>query len=407
MTEPQNAAAQPVPGIGVRRRDKSTDAGDRFLSLEDFEAVARRRLPSMLYGFIAGGAETNASIRANARSFQDYAFIPRVLADVSARSHRTTLFGRSYAAPFGIAPTGSASICAYRGDIALARVASESDIPMIVSAASLIRLEEIRQAGATTWYQAYLPGDPARIEPLVARVAASGYDTFVLTADVPVAANRENNIRNGFTVPIRPSVRLVWEGLTHPQWLLSTFARTLALHGVPHFENMDATRGPPVISRRLERALGNRDQLSWDHVKIIRRLWQGPFVVKGILSPADARTARNCGVDGIIVSNHGGRQLDGAIAPLAVLPRIVEAAEGMTVMLDGGIRRGSDVLKALALGADFVFAGRPFLFAAVADGERGVRRAIDILCSEISRNMALLGIREVAEIGAELIARSE
>ena len=403
MTELPTAGSQPVSGIGVRQRDQSTDATDRFLSLEDFEAVARRRLPRMLYGFIAGGAETNASIRANASSFQNHAFIPRVLADVSARSHRTTLFGRSYAAPFGIAPTGSASICAYRGDIALAGAAAESNIPMIVSASSLIRLEEIRQAGATTWFQAYLPGDPARIEALVARVAAAGYDTLVLTVDVPVAANRENNIRNGFSVPIRPSVRLAWEGLTHPQWLLGTFGRTLAVHGVPHFENLDATRGPPIISRRLERALGNRDQLSWDHVRIMRRLWRGPFVVKGILSAADARMAKTCGVDGIIVSNHGGRQLDGAIAPLTVLPQIVEAADGMTVMLDGGIRRGSDVLKALALGADFVFAGRPFLYAAVADGQRGVRRAIDILCSEISRNMALLGIRELAELGPDLI----
>lgn len=406
MTALQDTGTQPLPGVGVRQREKNAGASDRFLSLEDFESVARRRLPGMLYGFIAGGVETDASVRANAQSFQTYAFVPRVLTDVSTRSHRTTLFGRAHSAPFGIAPMGSASICAYRGDIALAQAAAESNIPMIVSASSLIRLEEIRQAGPTTWYQAYLPGDAARIEPLVARVAASGYDTFVLTVDVPVAANRENNIRNGFTVPIRPSARLAWEGLTHPKWLLGTFARTLARHGVPHFENMDATRGPPIISRRLERALGNRDQLSWDHVKLIRRLWKGPFVIKGLLSPDDARIAKTCGVDGIIVSNHGGRQLDGSVAPLAVLPRIVESAGGMTVMLDGGIRRGSDVLKALALGADFVFVGRPFLFAAVADGRRGARRAVEILSSEISRNMALLGLRDLGHVGPELIERT-
>ena len=161
------------------------------------------------------------------KSFQDYYFIPRVLTDVSARSHRKTLFGRSYASPFGIAPMGAGSICAYRSDIAMARAASERDIPMVVSASSLITLEEIRQAGPTTWYQAYLPGDPGRIQPLVERVAAAGYDTFVLTADVPVAANRENNVRNGFSVPIKPSLKLMWEGLTHPTWLLSTFARTM------------------------------------------------------------------------------------------------------------------------------------------------------------------------------------
>jgi L-lactate dehydrogenase (cytochrome) len=403
MTTLRSTGTQPVPNIAVRPSEKVARGADQYLSLEDFEAAARRHLPRMLYGFIAGGAETNASMRANSKSFQDYYFIPRVLTDVSARSHRKTLFGRSYAAPFGIAPMGAGSICAYRSDIVMARAASDGDIPMVVSASSLIPMEEIRQAGPTTWYQAYLPGDPGRIQPLVERVAAAGYDTFILTADVPVAANRENNIRNGFNVPIRPSVRLVWEGLTHPSWLLGTFARTIVMHGVPYFENMDATRGPPIISRQLERALGNRDQLSWEHVKLIRRLWKGTFIVKGILSVADARIAEDCGVDGIIVSNHGGRQLDSSIAPLNVLPQIVEAVNDMAIMLDGGIRRGSDILKALALGADFVFVGRPFLFAAAVDGQRGVCRAIDLLCSEISRNMALLGLHDLLDIRPDFV----
>jgi len=398
-----SARTQAVLNVGIRRAE-NTQPSDRYLSLEDFEYAARRRLPRMLYGFIAGGAETNASIHANRKSFQSYHFVPRVFTDVSARSHQKTLFGRSYAAPFGIAPMGAGSICAYRSDLVMARAASDCNIPMVVSASSLIPLENIRQAGPTTWYQAYLPGDPHRIQPLVERVAAAGYDTFVLTADVPVAANRENNVRNGFSVPIKPSLRLIWEGITHPTWVLSTFARTLLVHGVPHFENMDATRGPPIISRSLERALGNRDQLSWDHVRLIRRLWEGIFIVKGILSVADARIAKDCGVDGIIVSNHGGRQLDSSIAPFTVLPQIVDAVNGMTVMLDGGIRRGSDILKALALGADFVFVGRPFLFAAAAGGERGVRRAIDILNSEISRNMALLGLSSLSDIGPDFVA---
>ena len=403
MTTLRSTGTQLVPNIAVRPSEQVARGADQYLSLEDFEAAARRHLPRMLYGFIAGGAETNASMRANSKSFQDYYFIPRVLTDVSARSYRKTLFGRSYAAPFGIAPMGAGSICAYRSDIVMARAASDGDIPMVVSASSLIPMEEIRQAGPTTWYQAYLPGDPGRIQPLVERVAAAGYDTFILTADVPVAANRENNIRNGFSVPIKPSVRLVWEGLTHPSWLLSTFARTIIMYGVPYFENMDATRGPPIISRQLERALGNRDQLSWEHVRLIRRLWKGTFIVKGILSVADARIAEDCGVDGIIVSNHGGRQLDSSIAPMNVLPQIVEAVNDMAVMLDGGIRRGSDILKALALGADFVFVGRPFLFAAAVDGQRGVCRAIDLLCSEISRNMALLGLHDLSDIRPDFV----
>ena len=407
MTATRGEAVPSVSNIAVRRAETVARRFAKFLALGDFEAAARRHLPYMLYDFIAGGAETNSSIRSNRESFEHYSFIPRVLTDVSKRQHRKTLFGRPYAAPFGIAPMGAGSICAYRSDIVMARAASDRGIPMIVSASSLIPLEEIRRAGPTTWYQAYLPGDPKRIEPLVERVAAVGYDTFVLTADVPVAANRENNIRNGFTVPIKPSVRLVWEGLTHPSWVLGTLARTIVTHGMPHFENMDATRGPPMFSRQLERALGNRDQLSWEHVKLIRRLWRGTLVIKGVLSVADAQIAKDCGVDGIIVSNHGGRQLDSSISPLHVLPKIVNAVSGITIMLDGGIRRGSDVLKALALGAEFVFVGRPFLFAAAVGGEQGVNHAVELLCSEILRNMALLGVHELSEVTPEFVVRTQ
>jgi L-lactate dehydrogenase (cytochrome) len=268
-------------------------------------------------------------------------------------------------------------------------------------------MEEVRRAGPTTWYQAYIPGDPSRIERLIERVAAAGFDTFVITVDVPVPANRENNIRNGFGIPIKPSAQLIWQGLTHPSWVVGTLVRTLVRHGIPHIENMDATRGPPMLSRQFERALTDRDQLSWEHIKLIRKRWRGPLVIKGLLSAADARAAKDCGVDGVIVSNHGGRQLDYTIAPLRALPAIVDAVGGsVTIMLDSGIRRGTDVLKALALGADFVFLGRSFLFAAVADGEPGVRRAIELLSSEISRDMALLGISDLAEMNSSLIAQN-
>jgi L-lactate dehydrogenase (cytochrome) len=395
------------PGF-VATRNQGAATAHRFhhlLALQDFDAEAKRRLPRMLYGFISGAAERNASLADNAAAFADYFFVPRVLADVSRRSQRTTLFGKEYSAPFGIAPTGAAAICAYRSDIVEGKAAVAANIPMILSATSLIPLEDVRRESGIGWYQAYLPGENARIEPTVDRVLAAGYDTFVLTADVPVSANRENNVRNGFSIPIKPSVRLVWEGVTHPRWLLGTFARTLIKHGLPHVENMDAVRGPPIISRNLERATGNRDQLSWDHVRLIRKRWPGKLVIKGLLSPEDARTARDCGADGIIVSNHGGRQLDATIAPLRMLPRVVEAVPGMTVMLDGGIRRGTDVIKALALGAKFVFLGRPFLFAAAVGGEDGVGFAIDILKTEILRDMALLGITSLTDLDPALVER--
>ncbi|WP_424136757.1 alpha-hydroxy acid oxidase [Roseomonas chloroacetimidivorans] len=373
------------------------------LALDDFEHASRRHLPRLLHEFIAGGAETGASLRGNRASFAGHVLVPRVLGDVSERSLQTSLFGKPHAAPFGIAPMGVGALCAYRSDIVLARAAAASGIPFILSASSLIRMEEVQQANPDAWYQAYLPGEPARIEALVDRVAAAGFGTFVLTADVPVAANRENNDRNGFTVPIRPSLRLALDGVTHPFWLLGTALRTLWRHGMPHFENMDATRGPPVLSRNLVRAVGRRDGLSWRHLELIRRRWKGPLAVKGVLFAEDARIARGCGADGVIVSNHGGRQLDGTIAPLDALPDVARAAGEMTVMLDGGIRRGTDVLKALLLGADFVWLGRPFLYAAAVGGEAGVRHATALLAEEIDRDMALLGVRGLKDLRPEMI----
>ncbi len=379
----------------------------RILALSDLEPAARRHLPRPLFGYVAGATETNAALRNASAAFDDYAFVPRILRDVMHRSARTTLFGHEYAAPFGIAPMGLSALMAYRGDIVLATAAAAAGIPSIMSGSSLIRLEEVVQAAPGAWFQAYLPGERERIAGLVQRAAAAGYGTLVLTVDVPVLGNRENNIRNGFSTPLRPNLRLAWDGITHPAWLFGTALRTLRNHGMPHFENATAGRGAPIVARNVERDWGRREGLDWSHLAYMREIWQGRLVVKGILSHADARLAREHGADGIIVSNHGGRQLDGAVAPLHVLPEIVAAAGGMPVMLDGGIRRGSDVLKALALGAAFVFVGRPFLYAATIAGEPGVRHAIGLLADEVDRDMALLGINAVGDMTGELLRQAK
>jgi L-lactate dehydrogenase (cytochrome) len=300
---------------------------------------------------------------------------------------------------------GSSPLCAYRGDIVLTRAAAAENVPMILSASSLITLEDVRRENPAAWYQAYLAGLPARIEPLVDRVAAAGYDTFVVTADVPVPPNRENNIRNGFQVPLAITPQIAWDTVTHPHWLFGTWARTVMNHGMPHFENMDAQRGPPVLAKNLMRNIGHRDQLAWKHVELIRKRWKGKLVVKGLVSPADARIARESGVDGVMLSNHGGRQLDYTMSGLRTLPEIAAEAKGMTIMVDGGIRRGTDVIKALALGAHFVWIGRPFLYAAIAGGEAGVQRAITLLRAEIDRDLALLGIRSLGEITPDLVRK--
>jgi L-lactate dehydrogenase (cytochrome) len=351
-----------------------------------------------VFAYVSGAVEDNVAYRDNQQAFDEYGFVPRVLVDVSGRSTRATLFGREYAIPVGIAPMGIAALAAYRGDLVLARAAREANIPMVMSGSSLIRLEEVAAENPDAWFQAYLPGEPARIEALIDRVAAAGFRTLMVTVDVAVLPSRENNVRAGFTTPLRPSLRLAWDGITHPRWLFGTALRTLARHGMPHFENSFKERGAPILSRTVERDFIKRDHLNWTHLDQIRAQWKGRLVVKGILNVADARIARDRGVDGIIVSNHGGRQLESSVSPLRVLPAIAREAGGMAVMMDSGVRRGTHVLKALALGASFVFVGRPFNYAASIAGLEGVRHAIAILETEINRNMALAGVTRLGDL---------
>ncbi len=371
----------------------------KVLALEDFEPLARARLPRCIHGYVAGASETRQSWRDNRQAFEHWGFVTRVLRNVAARSQATHLFGRTWASPFGIAPMGLAALSAYQGDRVLAQAAAQANIPFVISGTALTPLEALVRAAPHSWFQAYLPGEQSRIDALVDRVKAAGVETLVVTVDIPVAGNRENNIRTGFSTPLRPSLGLAWDGLSHPRWLLGTFLRTLA-DGMPHFENSFAERGAPVVSRNVERDFSRREHLDWGHIERIRQRWPGHLVIKGILSPQDALQARAIGADGVIVSNHGGRQLDGAVSPLRVLPEIVQAVGDLPVMVDGGIRRGSDVLKALALGARFVFVGRPFNFAAAVAARPGVSHAIELLQAEVDRNLAMLGVDSPAELNA-------
>jgi len=267
-------------------------------------------------------------------------------------------------------------------------------------------MEEIRTACPRTWFQAYIPGEQKRIDALVDRVAAAGFETLVVTVDTQISANRENNVRTGFSTPLRPSLRLTWDGLVRPHWLINTWLRTILRHGMPHFENSYAERGAPIYSRTVERDFSNRDHLNWSHIAAIRKRWSGRLVLKGVNSPADAGTARDLGVEGLIVSNHGGRQLDGTLASLRALPAVVEAVgDSMTVMMDSGIRRGTDVMKALAFGAKFVFVGRPMNYAASIAGEAGVRHAIELLRLEVMRDMGMLGLNRPGEMGVDRVVR--
>ncbi len=378
-----------------------------ILSLADFELAARKHLPRPILGYVAGGAEDTVALRAAAAAYQHWSFVPRVLVDVSQRSQEVELFGVTYASPFGIAPMGISALIAYDGDLILARAAEAASIPMVVSSTALTRLEDVRAAAPrATWFQAYLPGDAAKIAAMVQRVQSAGYTTLVLTVDVATLPSRENNIRAGFTMPLRPSARLAWDGIVRPRWTVGTLMRTLLKRGMPHFENSSATRGVPIFSSAAVREFGSRDTLSWTHVDQIRRLWKGKLVLKGVLSSEDARKAADRGVDGVIVSNHGGRQLDAAIAPLHALPAIARAKGAMKVMIDSGIRRGNDMLKALALGADFVFIGRPLIYAAAVGGQAGVAHAIRLLSHEIAQDMALIGVNSLRELDSHMLSEN-
>ena len=280
------------------------------------------------------------------------------------------------------------------------------NIPMVISGSSLIPMEEIIKLAPGTWFQAYLPGEHDKVENLVLRVKKAGFETLVLTVDVAVLAGRENNLRNGFSTPLRPSFSLLYQGLTHPNWSMNTFLKTIFKHGMPHFENFLAERGEPVFSASINRDFGKRSNLNWEHLKQIRKLWDGNLIVKGILNKGDALKAINLGADAIIISNHGGRQLDSAISSIKALENIRPHVKGdCKLFVDSGFRRGTDVIKALALGADFVFIGRPFLYAASIAGIAGVTHTINLLKEEIDRDMALLGVNEIDELGLELLQK--
>jgi L-lactate dehydrogenase (cytochrome) len=285
-TAQPEAATTALPARAARRLEP-------ILCLDDFEPAARRFLPKSIFGYIAGGVETDWSVRANRRAFERYAFKPRMLVDVSRRSTVQALFGHTYDAPFGIAPMGASGLAGFHADLAYARATAVANIPFLLSGASIVTLERVAKANPSTWFQAYLPADRDEIDELIDRVRDAGYENLVVTVDVPVSGNRENNVRNGYSSPLRPTLKLAIDGLTHPFWLIETVARTLMTEGMPRFENWARSRRVPVFSATADRSL-TRDSLNWDDIAWLRARWKGRMLLKGILATADARRAREC-----------------------------------------------------------------------------------------------------------------
>lgn len=378
-------------------------------NIADLREIARRRLPKGIFEFVDRGTEDEVGLRNNVAAFERIKLRPRTLVDVSKRNQEITLFGQRQKMPIAIAPTGSAGLMWYRGEIEVARAAAAAGIPFTLATGSTTAMETVaaETKGARLWFQIYMWPDRAASHKLIDRAKAAGFEALVVTVDGAASGNREYNLRNGFSIPLRFTRRNVTDVVAHPRWMFGVLARYVLTTGFPRYENYPSELRNRITNLPMGRASLRTDSLSWDDLRTIRKMWPHTLIVKGMLHPQDATMAADCGVDGVVVSNHGSRNLDTTLAPIEVLPEIVDAVgKRMTVIVDSGFRRGSDVVKALAMGANAVYIGRPTLYGTAVGGEAGAARAIELFRDEIDRVMALIGCRSVAELNRNYLALS-
>lgn len=396
------------PPASAPSTSQTAHASSRFArvhTVADLRALARRRLPHGLFEFVDRGSEGETALRGNREALDRIRLYPRGLVDLTGRHNRTTLFGREQAQPFAIAPTGAAGLLWYQGELELARAAAAAGIPFTLSTASITAMETVaQQAGGRLWFQLYMWPDRRMSYQLIERVKAAGFEALVVTIDTAVSPKRDYNQRNGFSVPIRINRHNAWDVAWHPRWLLGVMARYLMTSGIPRHENYPEELRRSLLEGPKKTGTPKNETLSWDDLRELRRRWTGPLLVKGILHPDDARSALACGADGVIVSNHGARNFDCAMATIDALPAVVDAVgQHCTVMVDSGFTQGSDIVKALALGAQCVLLGRAPLYGVAAGGAAGVAKAIGILADDIERTLAFMGCRNVAQLGADCI----
>ena len=380
-----------------------TLAAPRVVNIADLRRLAKRRLPRVVFDYIDGGAESEVTLRENSRVFDQVTFRPRGAVAAPKTDLQTTVLGATLALPFLLAPVGSTRMFYPRGEAVAAQAGGEAGTAYVLSTLSGCTLEEVK--AATTgpcWYQVYLVGGREVTRAAIERARVAGFSALVVTVDTPVAGLRERDVRNGAKelVSRRPWTMLpfVWQFLARPRWL----AGFLSDGGMMRFPNVVRSDGPMAyadVGAALEQSV-----VSWADLEWIREAWNGPVVVKGVLTAEDARRAVDEGAQAVVVSNHGGRQLDGVPATLRALPEVVSAMRGRAeVLMDGGIRRGSDIVKALCLGARAVLVGRAYAYGLGAGGGAGVARAIEILRSDVARTLKLLGCASIAELGPSYV----
>ncbi len=376
---------------------------DKAASIDDLRRLAGKRLPRFAFDFIDGGAETERNLARNREAFEAIVLKPRMLVDVSSIATEVRLFGEDYGVPFGMAPVGFLNMAWPGSDLAMARLAAQKRFPLAVSTAASTALEEIAEAAeGFVWFQMYVSRDQNFVDGLLERTKAAGYRLLMITVDTVMPGKRDRDIRNRLKMPFRPTPGIAWDLIRHPRWSLATMAA-----GAPRFANalpdQNPTAGFGDLVELQKRMIS--PSFTWEDLRRLRDKWQGPLLLKGILNPEDAARAIEMGLEGVVVSNHGGRQIDYGPAAIEALPGVVEAVGGRgEVLLDSGIRRGADVLRAKALGASFAMAGRAFAYGAAAAGPAGCRRAYDILETELTRAMGQLGRPSFAEIGGEILA---
>lgn len=371
------------------------------ITIDDLRSAARRRLPKLVFDFIDGGARDERSLSDNRLAFDAWHLVPRVGVDVSQRQLGTTLLGKAIALPLVLAPTGLAGLFHPRGEMLACRAATKAGIPFCLSTNAIASIEAVAEAvpDSARWFQLYPLRDRDLMRDMLARAARSGYDTLCFTVDLAIQGRRERDIRNGFTLPLRPTFRTAMDVARRPGWLMG-LARNPVTFGnfPPPAPGAAATTIAQHVSTLFD------PSADWSLIAQLRKDWNGPFVVKGVLHPDDARAAVRAGADAVIVSNHGGRQLDTVQGACTALPGVVQAVQGEAeVILDGGVRRGTDIVKALALGAKACMIGRPFLWGLAAAGEAGVERTIEILRAELDEAMALAGIRRLADVTPDFV----
>ena len=389
---------------GPKSSRKPVSVRSNSYNIADLREIAQRRLPKGIFEFVERGTEEEVSLRHNRAVLEtDQAQAARTLVDVSKRTQEITLFGERQAMPIAIAPTGSAGLTWYQGEIALARAAAAANIPFTLATGSMTAMEKVaREAGGRLWFQLYMWPDRSLSHKLVARAKDAGFEGLLVTVDSPVPPSREYNLRNGFTLPFSLTRRNAADILSHPRWLLNVLMRYLVTTGMPRYENYPSEMKQKITALPMGRSMMLNDSLTWNDLRELRKLWPHRLMAKGILTAADAKLAADCGADAVIVSNHGGRVVDGTRAPIEVLAEIVEAVgKRVEVIVDSGFRRGTDICKALALGARAVLIGRATLYGIAAGGEAGAARAIALLRSEIDRTLALLGCSNVSELNRD------